>query len=70
MVHEVASPDAFFLELAAALKTKGVVFFAEPSSHVGQAAFEHEIDAARDAGFVIADRPNVRGSHAAVLRKV
>lgn len=70
VVHETPSPDAFFLELAAALKQKGVVFFAEPSGQVGQAAFELEIDAARHAGFVLVSRPRVRGSRAAVLRKV
>jgi len=70
VVHETPSPDAFFREVAVTLKPKGVVFFAEPSGQVGQAAFELEIDAARQAGFVLVSRPRVRGSRAAVLRKV
>jgi tRNA A58 N-methylase Trm61 len=70
VVHEMPSPDAFFLELGTALKHKGVVLFAEPSGNVGQAAFEQEVDAARNAGFVIMDQPRISGNRAAVLRRV
>ena len=70
VVHEMPSADAFFHEVAHALKPCGLVFFAEPSGHVNEAKFERELHAARCAGFVIADYPYVRGSYAAVLRKV
>lgn len=70
VVHEVKSPDRFFREAAAALKHRGMMFFAEPTGSVTERQFEKEIDAARWAGFVIAEQPYVRRNHAAVLRKV
>ncbi len=70
VVHEMPSAEAFFREVATALKPRGMVFFAEPSGEVFPAAFEEELDAARQAGFVIAEQPRVHRSHAAVLRKV
>jgi 2-polyprenyl-3-methyl-5-hydroxy-6-metoxy-1,4-benzoquinol methylase len=70
VVHETPSAEAFFRQAAAALKPGGVVFFAEPSGHVKQAAFEKELEAARQAGLEIVARLCVRRSHAAVLRKV
>ena len=69
VVHETPSAEAFFRQAAAALKPRGAVFFAEPSGHVKQAAFESELEAARQAGLEIVARPRVRRSHAAVLRK-
>jgi len=70
VVHETPSAEAFFREVSAALKPGGVAFFAEPSGHVKQAAFEKEIEAARQAGLEVEGHPRVRRSHAAVLRKV
>lgn len=70
VVHETPSADAFFMDLAAALKHKGVVLFAEPSGHVGKKKFQKELDAARYAGFVIVGEPHIFRTRAAVLRKV
>jgi 2-polyprenyl-3-methyl-5-hydroxy-6-metoxy-1,4-benzoquinol methylase len=69
VVHETPSTEAFFRAVATALKPGGVVFFAEPSCHVKQTAFDGELEAARRAGLAIVARPCVRRSHAAVLRK-
>ena len=70
MVHEMPSVDRFFSEAAAALKTGGVLFFAEPSGHVNREKFQIELDAARKAGMEVTDEPKVSRSHAAVLRKL
>jgi ubiquinone/menaquinone biosynthesis C-methylase UbiE len=70
VVHEVKSAEKFFREVATALRHRGTVFFAEPAGKVSDRQFEKELDAARWAGFVIAEEPYVRRSHAAVLRKV
>jgi len=70
VVHEMRSVEKFFHEAAAALKHRGLIFFAEPSGRVSDRQFEKELEAARWAGFVIAEEPYVRRNRAAVLRKV
>jgi ubiquinone/menaquinone biosynthesis C-methylase UbiE len=69
VVHEMPSPDAFFSEAAAALKPGATLFFAEPAGHVSPETFQTELEAAQKAGLMEVDRPPVRRSHAAVLRK-
>ncbi len=69
VVHEVPSPAIFFDEAAAALKPGATVFFAEPAGHVSPETFQAELAAAQNAGLVAIDRPSVRRSLAAVLRK-
>jgi len=70
VVHEMPSADSFFHEVARVLKPKGLLFFAEPSGHVKQSRFEEELDAARQAGFVVVGQPYVSRSRAAILRRV
>jgi len=69
VVHEMPSAENFFREAAAALKTGSLLFFAEPGGHVTTEKFQQELDAARLAGLEEIDRPTVRRSRAAVLRK-
>jgi ubiquinone/menaquinone biosynthesis C-methylase UbiE len=69
VVHEMPSVESFFLEVAAALKPGALLFFAEPSGHVSVEAFQRELDAAQAAGLKAVNRPPVRHSHAAVLKK-
>jgi ubiquinone/menaquinone biosynthesis C-methylase UbiE len=69
VVHEMPSAGKFFSEAAAALKPGAVLFFAEPAGHVSPEAFQTELEAAQKAGLIEVDRPAVRRSHAAVLRK-
>lgn len=42
---------------------------AEPTGHVNQKKFQSELEAAQAAGFEVADRPTIRRSMAAVLRR-
>jgi len=69
MVHELPSAEVFFQEAAAALKPGSVLLLAEPAGHVDAPKFELELEAARAAGLAVTDRPEVRRSLAAVLRK-
>ena len=69
VVHEMPSADGFFCEAAAALKSGGLLFFAEPSGHVKPEKFQQELEASLAAGLEILHRPEVRRSQAAVLRK-
>lgn len=70
VVHEVPSTAGFFAETAAALRSGGLLLFAEPAGHVNAEAFEGELKAAQVAGFAEVSRPAIRRSHAALLKKV
>lgn len=69
VVHEMQDPKSFFRQVAAALKPRGILFFAEPSGHVKLIQFEQELDTARAAGLEVIDRRKVKRCHAAVLTK-
>jgi ubiquinone/menaquinone biosynthesis C-methylase UbiE len=70
VVHEVPSAGPFFAELSRALKPGGSILFAEPVGHVKPALWDAELEAASQAGFIVAGRPDIRRSHAALLKKV
>lgn len=69
VVHEMPSADSFFRQVAAASKPGAQLLFVEPAGHVKSAEFEAELESASRAGFSIVNRPSIRRSHAAVLRK-
>jgi ubiquinone/menaquinone biosynthesis C-methylase UbiE len=70
MVHEMPSASSFFTEVFRSLKPGAFVLLAEPAGHVKNALFEAELEAASQAGLVVADRPHIRHSHTALLKKV
>ena len=69
MVHEVPDPGAFFAEASRALKPAAALLLVEPAGHVKTAEFEMELASASAAGLVVAGRPSIRRSHAALLKK-
>lgn len=69
VVHEMPSASRFFAEAAAAMKPGGTLLLAEPSGHVKESLFAAELQAAAEAGFTVAERPTIRRSHAALLKK-
>ncbi|HUO25316.1 MAG TPA: methyltransferase domain-containing protein [Candidatus Aquilonibacter sp.] len=69
VVHEMPSASWFFGQAAAAMKAGGQLLLAEPSGHVTDAEFQEELQAAAAAGFVVTERPEIRRSYTAVLRK-
>jgi SAM-dependent methyltransferase len=69
MVHEMPSPSAFFQEVARAMKPGACLLLAEPAGHVKPALFAAELEFAAQAGLRVEDRPAIRRSHAALLRK-
>jgi len=69
VVHETPSDSWFFHQIADAMKPGGTVLLAEPSGHVSDAKFGAELEAAASAGFEVVERPVIRRSQAALLRK-
>jgi len=69
LVHELTAVRRFFDEVAAASKPGAGLLFAEPAGHVDPPAFEVELLEAVQAGFTLVDRPVIRRSHGAFLRK-
>jgi SAM-dependent methyltransferase len=69
MVHELPSAWTFFQEAAATLKTGAGLLLVEPAGHVPPPTFEAELAAAAAAGLTVVERPLIRRSLAALLRK-
>jgi len=69
-VHELPDAARFFSEIAAALKPGGCLLLVEPDGHVKADAFDAELKLAAEAGLVLAGRPSIRRSFAALLKKV
>ncbi len=69
VVHEMPNSNRFFAEVAQAMKPGATLLLAEPSGHVKQEAFDAELQDAAAAGLEVADRPTIRRSQAALLRK-
>lgn len=69
VVHEMPSAGQLFAEAAAAMKRGGTLLLAEPAGHVKEDLFAAELQAAVDTGFTVVERPTVRRSHAALLKK-
>jgi tRNA A58 N-methylase Trm61 len=70
VVHEMPSASWFFTQATEVMKPGATLLLAEPSGHVKEAEFQDELQAAAAAGFAVTDRPKIRRSHAAVLKKV
>jgi SAM-dependent methyltransferase len=69
VVHEMPSSGRFFAEVAEAMKPGATLLLAEPSGHVKQSAFDAELRDAAAAGLEMTDRPAIRRSQAALLKK-
>ncbi len=68
MLHETPDPAQFFSELSGIVKENGALLIVEPKGHVRKKAFEESIRLGEANGFVLAERPKVRLSLAALFR--
>jgi len=69
VVHEIPDPLVFFSEVYRALKFEGKLLMAEPKGRVSEKQFAVSIRTAKGHGFKIIDRPQIRGTRAALLQK-
>jgi len=69
VVHEMPSAGRFFADVSAASKPGALLLFAEPRGHVSDALLADELEWARKAGFVEANRPSIPRSYVVLLKK-
>jgi ubiquinone/menaquinone biosynthesis C-methylase UbiE len=69
MLHEVPDQARLLGEIYTCLKPGGKLLLAEPPIHVSVKTFNSEVTVAEEVGFQIVDRPRLRWSNAALLRK-
>ena len=69
MVHEVPDQGALFAAIGKLLQSGSFALFAEPRGHVSEAAFNHSLQLASEAGLEVSQNLRVNGSHAVVLVK-
>ena len=69
VVHEMPSAELFFAEAAQAMKPGARLLLAEPAGHVGGEEFDRELNLAAKHGLSVADRPSIRRSLVAVLKR-
>jgi SAM-dependent methyltransferase len=70
MVHEMPSAGRFFSETAEISKPGSTLLLAEPRGHITQPEFDAELQEAAKAGFTVVQRPSIRRSHGALLKKL
>ena len=70
MVHELPSAGQFFSEAAEVSKHGATLLLAEPQGHVNPQEFDAELQEAAKAGFDVVERPSIRRSHAALLKRL
>jgi SAM-dependent methyltransferase len=69
VIHELPDATAFFAESCHVMKSGASLLIAEPRGHVDVTLFAAELDSAARHGLVLAERPAISRSHAAILRK-
>ncbi|MGB7555044.1 MAG: methyltransferase domain-containing protein [Candidatus Korobacteraceae bacterium] len=69
VVHEFPDVSRFFVEVTRASKAGATLLLAEPAGHVKAADFDAELQAASAAGLTMIDRPPVRRSLTALLKR-
>jgi len=69
LVHELPAAEPFFKQVAMASKRGAGLLFAEPAGHVKPDRFDDELNAAIHTGFDLVDRPAIRRSRTAFLKR-
>jgi ubiquinone/menaquinone biosynthesis C-methylase UbiE len=69
VVHELPNQAAFFQEAAQSMKSGAALLLIETSGHVPEPEFGKELKLAAEVGLQVVERPVIRRSHAALLKK-
>jgi ubiquinone/menaquinone biosynthesis C-methylase UbiE len=70
VVHELPDLPAFFREIYAALKPKGMLLMADPESRFSEDEYENALKIAKEAGLRKLGEPALWKSRAALLQKI
>ncbi len=69
VVHELPAAAPFFAEVAEALRPGATLLLSEPVGHVNAAEFDEVLKSAYQAGLELVERPSIRRSRSALLKK-
>jgi len=69
VVHETPDRKKFLDEIYRSMKPGSLLLLAEPTGHETEEGFNKTLAIAKEIGFEIAGRPQIKKSYAAVLRK-
>jgi ubiquinone/menaquinone biosynthesis C-methylase UbiE len=69
VVHETPDRKKFLDEIYRSMKPGSLLLLAEPTGHETEEGFGKTLAIAREIGFEIADRPQIKKSYATVIRK-
>jgi ubiquinone/menaquinone biosynthesis C-methylase UbiE len=67
IVHEIANREAFFKQIGDILKPSRCLLLAEPVIHVTRQMFSRTLDAAKEIGLSVKEKPKIGLSHGALL---
>ncbi len=67
VVHEIPTQSELFRDAFEMMKSGGKILFAEPKGHVCPEAFQHSIELALKAGFVLSDEKPAKKGLAVIL---
>ena len=69
VVHEVRDSARFFSEIHDAMKPAGRLLIGEPKWHVSENDFERTVSIAKQNGFTVTDRPQIKRGRTVMLEK-
>ena len=69
VMHEIPNIKQALAEIAAALKSGGILLIAEPKGHVSENEFASTILSARECGMIETARQSIRGSRSIVMTR-
>lgn len=69
VIHEVPDPPRLFSEIHRMLKPNGRALVVEPKGYVSSKRFEKSVSIAVQNGFAVAQEPDIKRTHAALLSK-
>ena len=69
VVHEVPDARSLCREVHSLLTDTGRFYIVEPAGRVSESEFDETLDMARETGFTLVERPEIRKSRAALLEK-
>jgi len=69
VVHEVSGAEKMFREIYETIRPGALLFVAEPKGHVTEDELKNEIETAKECGFKLLNRPDIKRNRSFMLQK-